>query len=111
MTVCLKAALVTHTWTWVTHLAIWGSIIAWFIFLIIYRYEINFVVLWMQTNVAFVAFQQFLATDSGGGRDGWPGPHGFLISSFLAWLSPHPIYSTTAWRFFENVSLVLKLVK
>lgn len=38
MTVCLKAALVTHTWTWVTHLAIWGSIIAWFIFLIIYRY-------------------------------------------------------------------------
>ncbi|XP_059479634.1 probable phospholipid-transporting ATPase IA isoform X2 [Neocloeon triangulifer] len=36
MTVCLKAALVTHYWTWVTHLAIWGSIIAWFIFLVIY---------------------------------------------------------------------------
>ncbi|XP_065347057.1 probable phospholipid-transporting ATPase IA isoform X1 [Cloeon dipterum] len=36
MTVCLKAALVTHYWTWVTHLAIWGSIVAWFIFVVIY---------------------------------------------------------------------------
>ncbi|XP_054165882.1 probable phospholipid-transporting ATPase IA [Oppia nitens] len=36
ITVCLKAGLEISSWTWVTHLAIWGSIVMWFIFLIIY---------------------------------------------------------------------------
>ncbi|KAL7633000.1 UNVERIFIED_CONTAM: hypothetical protein RMT77_016710 [Armadillidium vulgare] len=36
VTVCLKAGLITDAWTWVTHLAIWGSIASWFIFLVVY---------------------------------------------------------------------------
>ncbi|CAH0561274.1 unnamed protein product [Brassicogethes aeneus] len=38
VTVCLKAALVMNTWTWLTHCAIWGSIVMWFIFIIIYSF-------------------------------------------------------------------------
>lgn len=37
VTVCLKAGLITNHWTWLTHLSIWGSIILWFLFMIIYR--------------------------------------------------------------------------
>ncbi|CAL1282941.1 unnamed protein product [Larinioides sclopetarius] len=33
VTVCLKAGLEMNAWTWLTHLAIWGSIASWFIFL------------------------------------------------------------------------------
>ncbi|XP_074026035.1 ATPase phospholipid transporting 8A1 isoform X3 [Leptinotarsa decemlineata] len=36
VTVCLKAGLVTNSWTWLTHCAIWGSIVVWFFFIIIY---------------------------------------------------------------------------
>lgn len=36
ITVCLKAALETSCWTSITHLAIWGSIGSWFLFLVIY---------------------------------------------------------------------------
>uniref|UniRef100_A0A5S6PYI7 Phospholipid-transporting ATPase n=1 Tax=Trichuris muris TaxID=70415 RepID=A0A5S6PYI7_TRIMR len=36
VTVCLKAALELDAWTWLCHLAIWGSIGAWFVFLFIY---------------------------------------------------------------------------
>ncbi|KHJ46745.1 phospholipid-translocating P-type ATPase, flippase [Trichuris suis] len=36
ITVCLKAALELDAWTWLCHLAIWGSIGAWFVFLFIY---------------------------------------------------------------------------
>ncbi|XP_065159233.1 probable phospholipid-transporting ATPase IA isoform X4 [Atheta coriaria] len=36
VTVCLKAGLVTNSWVWPTHCAIWGSIGLWFIFVIIY---------------------------------------------------------------------------
>ncbi|XP_047023526.1 probable phospholipid-transporting ATPase IA isoform X7 [Helicoverpa zea] len=36
LTVCLKAGLSTHSWTWVTHLAIWGSVAMWFIFILVY---------------------------------------------------------------------------
>ncbi|CAG2068417.1 unnamed protein product [Timema podura] len=36
-TVCLKAGLITNAWTWLTHLAIWGSIAMWFLFLVMYR--------------------------------------------------------------------------
>ncbi|XP_049864853.1 probable phospholipid-transporting ATPase IA isoform X2 [Pectinophora gossypiella] len=36
LTVCLKAGLATHSWTWVTHVAIWGSVAMWFIFILIY---------------------------------------------------------------------------
>lgn len=36
VTVCLKAGLEMDAWTWVTHLAIWGSIASWFIFLLVY---------------------------------------------------------------------------
>lgn len=36
LTVCLKAGLTTHSWTWVTHVAIWGSVVMWFIFVLIY---------------------------------------------------------------------------
>ncbi|XP_041972957.1 probable phospholipid-transporting ATPase IA isoform X5 [Aricia agestis] len=35
-TVCLKAGLATHSWTWVTHMSIWGSVGMWFIFILIY---------------------------------------------------------------------------
>ncbi|KAK6645447.1 hypothetical protein RUM43_001724 [Polyplax serrata] len=35
VTVCLKAGLVTSSWTWLTHLAIWGSIGLWFGFIIL----------------------------------------------------------------------------
>ncbi|CAB3259907.1 unnamed protein product [Arctia plantaginis] len=36
LTVCLKAGLATHSWTWVTHVAIWGSVAMWFVFILIY---------------------------------------------------------------------------
>lgn len=38
VTVCLKAGLETNAWTWLSHLAIWGSIVCWFLFLIIYSH-------------------------------------------------------------------------
>ncbi|XP_052793334.1 probable phospholipid-transporting ATPase IA isoform X2 [Mya arenaria] len=38
VTVCLKAGLETSAWTWLTHLAIWGSIASWFLFLIVYSH-------------------------------------------------------------------------
>ncbi|XP_052278042.1 probable phospholipid-transporting ATPase IA isoform X3 [Dreissena polymorpha] len=38
VTVCLKAGLETTAWTWLTHLAIWGSIVSWFLFLIVYSH-------------------------------------------------------------------------
>lgn len=36
VTVCLKAGLEMTSWTFLTHLAIWGSIMSWFLFLIVY---------------------------------------------------------------------------
>ncbi|XP_066252376.1 probable phospholipid-transporting ATPase IA isoform X2 [Euwallacea similis] len=36
VTVCLKAGLITNSWPWPTHCAIWGSIALWFLFVIIY---------------------------------------------------------------------------
>ncbi|OWF51162.1 phospholipid-transporting ATPase IA [Mizuhopecten yessoensis] len=38
VTVCLKAGLETSAWTWLTHLAIWGSIVSWFLFLTVYSH-------------------------------------------------------------------------
>ncbi|XP_049540344.1 probable phospholipid-transporting ATPase IA isoform X4 [Anopheles darlingi] len=36
VTVCLKAGLITNSWTWLTHCSIWGSIVLWFLFIFIY---------------------------------------------------------------------------
>ncbi|XP_031340747.1 probable phospholipid-transporting ATPase IA isoform X3 [Photinus pyralis] len=36
VTVCYKAGLITNYWAWPTHCAIWGSIVLWFLFVIIY---------------------------------------------------------------------------
>lgn len=36
VTVCLKAGLEMSSWTVLTHFAIWGSIISWFVFLFVY---------------------------------------------------------------------------
>jgi len=36
VTVCLKAALEIDTWVWLTHVAIWGSIASWYVFLLTY---------------------------------------------------------------------------
>ncbi|XP_034652198.1 probable phospholipid-transporting ATPase IA isoform X2 [Drosophila subobscura] len=38
VTVCLKAGLITNSWTWLTHVAIWGSIVLWFVFVLIYSH-------------------------------------------------------------------------
>ncbi|KAF5302279.1 hypothetical protein FQA39_LY10318 [Lamprigera yunnana] len=38
VTVCYKAGLVTNYWAWPTHCSIWGSIILWFLFVIIYSF-------------------------------------------------------------------------
>ncbi|XP_030237938.1 probable phospholipid-transporting ATPase IA isoform X6 [Drosophila navojoa] len=38
VTVCLKAGLITSSWTWLTHAAIWGSILLWFLFVVIYSH-------------------------------------------------------------------------
>ncbi|XP_074651102.1 putative phospholipid-transporting ATPase IA isoform X3 [Tubulanus polymorphus] len=38
VTVCLKAGLETNAWTWLSHLAIWGSILCWFLFVLIYSH-------------------------------------------------------------------------
>ncbi|XP_064536082.1 probable phospholipid-transporting ATPase IA isoform X4 [Drosophila montana] len=38
VTVCLKAGLITSSWTWLTHAAIWGSILLWFVFVLIYSH-------------------------------------------------------------------------
>ncbi|XP_024939743.1 probable phospholipid-transporting ATPase IA isoform X3 [Cephus cinctus] len=48
VTVCGKAGLITNSWTWVTHLATWGSIILWFLFILMYS---NF---WPALNVGAV---------------------------------------------------------
>ncbi|XP_011055013.1 PREDICTED: probable phospholipid-transporting ATPase IA isoform X3 [Acromyrmex echinatior] len=48
VTVCGKAGLIINSWTWVTHLATWGSIILWFLFIFIYS---NF---WPVLNVGAV---------------------------------------------------------
>lgn len=37
VTVCLKAGLITNSWTWLTHCSIWGSIALWFVFMLVYR--------------------------------------------------------------------------
>ncbi|KAJ6647684.1 Phospholipid-transporting ATPase IA [Pseudolycoriella hygida] len=36
VTVCIKAGLVTNSWTWLTHCSIWGSILLWFMFVLLY---------------------------------------------------------------------------
>lgn len=36
VTVCLKAGLVMNSWVWLTHWAVWGSIVLWFLFIIVY---------------------------------------------------------------------------
>ncbi|XP_037051247.1 probable phospholipid-transporting ATPase IA isoform X4 [Bradysia coprophila] len=36
VTVCIKAGLVTNSWTWLTHCSIWGSIMLWFMFIMLY---------------------------------------------------------------------------
>ncbi|XP_017784427.1 PREDICTED: probable phospholipid-transporting ATPase IA isoform X2 [Nicrophorus vespilloides] len=36
VTVCIKAGIVTNSWVWPTHCAIWGSIALWFVFIIVY---------------------------------------------------------------------------
>ncbi|XP_032597042.1 probable phospholipid-transporting ATPase IA isoform X3 [Drosophila grimshawi] len=38
ITVCLKAGLITSSWTWLTHAAIWGSIVLWFLFVVVYSH-------------------------------------------------------------------------
>ncbi|XP_060651447.1 probable phospholipid-transporting ATPase IA isoform X3 [Drosophila nasuta] len=38
VTVCLKAGLITSSWTWLTHAAIWGSIVLWFTFVLVYSH-------------------------------------------------------------------------
>ncbi|CAH8478607.1 unnamed protein product [Dicrocoelium dendriticum] len=38
VTVCLKAGLEHTAWTWISHLAIWGSVVCWFFFLLIYSH-------------------------------------------------------------------------
>ncbi|KOC64948.1 putative phospholipid-transporting ATPase IA [Habropoda laboriosa] len=48
VTVCGKAGLIINSWTWVTHLATWGSIVLWFLFIFIYS---NF---WPPLNVGAV---------------------------------------------------------
>ncbi|XP_076676123.1 ATPase phospholipid transporting 8A1 isoform X6 [Andrena cerasifolii] len=48
VTVCGKAGLITNSWTWVTHVATWGSILLWFLFIVIYS---NF---WPALNVGAV---------------------------------------------------------
>lgn len=39
--VSLKAGLHIKSWSYIVHVAIWGSIAAWFVFIIIYRYATN----------------------------------------------------------------------
>lgn len=38
VTVCVKAGLEHIAWTWLSHLAIWGSVLTWFIYFIIYSH-------------------------------------------------------------------------
>ncbi|TGZ68511.1 hypothetical protein CRM22_004223 [Opisthorchis felineus] len=38
VTVCLKAGLEHTAWTWLSHLAIWGSVATWFFFLLVYSH-------------------------------------------------------------------------
>ncbi len=38
ITVCLKAGLEIESWSWITHVTIWGSIGFWFVFLIVYSF-------------------------------------------------------------------------
>lgn len=38
ITVCVKAGLEMGAWTWLSHLAIWGSIASWFVFLAVYSH-------------------------------------------------------------------------
>ena len=35
ITVCLKAGMETNAWNWIIHLSIWGSIVSWFVYLLL----------------------------------------------------------------------------
>lgn len=48
VTVCAKVGLELGAWTWVSHLAIWGSIALWFVFLAVYSH------IWPTFNIASV---------------------------------------------------------
>lgn len=38
VTVCCKAGLEMDSWSWISHLSVWGSIGIWFVFLIVYSF-------------------------------------------------------------------------
>jgi len=38
ITTCLKAAIIIDSWNYISHIFIWGSIVFWFIFLVIYSH-------------------------------------------------------------------------
>lgn len=38
VSVCIKGGLESTAWTWLTHVAIWGSIACWFLFLLVYSH-------------------------------------------------------------------------
>ena len=38
ITVCLKAGLEMDSWSWISHASIWGSIVFWFFFLVVYSF-------------------------------------------------------------------------
>lgn len=38
VTVCCKAGLEMESWSWISHVSIWGSILFWFTFLVVYSY-------------------------------------------------------------------------
>lgn len=55
VTVCLKAGLITNSWTWLTHCSIWGSILLWFLFMFAYRYSSCFGI-----PIQFISFTFYL---------------------------------------------------
>ncbi len=38
VTVCLKAGLEMESWSWISHVTVWGSIAFWFCFLVVYSF-------------------------------------------------------------------------
>ena len=60
VTVCLKAGLELTSWTVVTHIAIWGSIALWFLFLVIYSRFWSFLPMAAEfSNIDLMLFSSF----------------------------------------------------
>lgn len=107
MTVCLKAGLITNSWTWLTHCSIWGSIGLWFLFMFSYRYSVCLYIPIQLVHTRSIILQSHLATRKGWSCFRWNASHGIYKPSFLAWSDTDTSYIPASWRVDQSVSFFI----